>query len=251
MLSLTYDNREKSVLVDRMDWARSYATLGGLLDRPSRGVFVLSTLGRDIIAMSPQDAALAVREIDRQVRANRRRTKADSEVAGDSDTDEVESDDGRDGDVAWRDDMLERLHKLSPEGFEEFVMYLLRLYGMELTRIGGTGDEGIDGIGLAPISAVLASRVAVQAKRYEPSKVHGREVVALFQRDAAAAGAERAVLVTLGRFSPAARKAATAATPTVNLVDGEKLCDLIEERAVGVRTVRLVEDSFFDRFDPS
>lgn len=105
-------------------------------------------------------------------------------------------------------------------------MYLLRLYRMQLTRVGGSGDEGIDGIGLAPISPVLASWVAVQAKRYEPGKVHGREVVPLFQRDAAAAGAERAVLVTLGRFSPAA----TAATPTVNLIDGEKLCGLLRSR---------------------
>lgn len=42
-------------------------------------------------------------------------------------------------------------------------------FGMELTRVGGSGDEGIDGIGLAPLSPVLSSRVAVQAKRYEPS----------------------------------------------------------------------------------
>ncbi len=33
-LALTYENRTKSVLVDRIDWARSYATLGGALDRP-------------------------------------------------------------------------------------------------------------------------------------------------------------------------------------------------------------------------
>ncbi len=252
MLSLTYDGREKSVLLDRMDWARSYATLGGFLDRPSRGVFVLSAAGRDILSLPEEDATPVVRETDRRIRAARHQSRSTansaSEPGGEEDpTADVDSE----ADVAWREDMLERLHRLSPEGFEEFVVYLLRLYGMELTRRGGPGDEGIDGIGLAPINAVLASRVAVQAKRYEPSKVHGREVVALFQRDAAAAGAERAVLVTLGRFSSAARNAATAATPTVNLVDGEKLCDLIEEQAVGLRTVRRVDDSFFDRFDPA
>jgi restriction endonuclease Mrr len=61
------------------------------------------------------------------------------------------------------------LHKLTPDGFEEFVIYVLKSYGMEFTRVGGTGDEGIDGIGLAPISPVLYSRVAVQAKRYDPA----------------------------------------------------------------------------------
>jgi restriction system protein len=72
--------------------------------------------------------------------------------------------------------------------------------------------------------------VAVQAKRYDPTATIGREVVARFQRDAAAAGAERAVLVTIGRLSEPARLAATTATPTVDLIDGEKLCELVREK---------------------
>ena len=79
------------------------------------------------------------------------------------------------------------------------MIYLLRTYGLQLTRVGGSGDEGIDGIGLAPISPVLSSRVAVQAKKYDRDVAVSRDAVALFQRDAAAAGAERAVFVTLGR----------------------------------------------------
>lgn len=259
MLALTYDGRDKSVLLDRISWAMSYAHLGGLLDRPRRGVYVLSTAGRDVLAMSSDTAYETVRDIDREVRGNRRRAKAEdaptvdeTNASGAGDQGEaLDGDDDADagGSPGWREVLLARLHQLTPEGFEEFVMYLLRLYGMELTRVGGSGDEGIDGIGLAPISPVLASRVAVQAKRYEPGKVHGRDVVALFQRDAGAAGAERAVLVTLARFSPAAEKAATVATPTVNLIDGQKLCDLIEEQGVGLQQVTQVVASFFDRFD--
>jgi hypothetical protein len=111
------------------------------------------------------------------------------------------------------------------------------------------GDEGIDGIGLVPISAVLSSRVAVQAKRYDPTTTIGRDVVALFQRDAATAGAERAVLVTLARFSPAARKAATVTTPTVDLIDGDKLCELMRDQETGLRIVPQVNEGRFDRFD--
>ncbi len=152
-------------------------------------------------------------------------------------------------DDAWREALLARLHRLSPAGFEEFTLYLLRTFGIELTRVGGVGDEGIDGLGLAPISAVLSSRVAVQAKRYDPTATVGREIVVLFQRDAAAAGAERAVLVTLARFSPAARKAATVTIPTVDLIDGDKLCDLVRDQQVGLRIVTQVDESWFDRFD--
>jgi hypothetical protein len=67
--------------------------------------------------------------------------------------------------------------------------------------------------------------------------------------DAAAVGAERAVLVTLARFSPAARKAATVTTPTVDLIDGDKLCDLVRDQQIGLRIVTQVDEGWFDRFD--
>jgi hypothetical protein len=63
--------------------------------------------------------------------------------------------------------LLARLHALPPRGFEDFVVHLLNSYGMELARVGGPTDEGVDAIGLAPVSDVLADRVAVQIKRYD------------------------------------------------------------------------------------
>jgi restriction system protein len=253
-IAVTYGDRPKSVLADRAQWARSYATMGGALERPERGLFVLTALGKEILAL-PQDEGLErVRSLDREVR-NRarvkrppsRRTSKDAEAEEAAEA--IEAVEGLDAaETDWQETLLRRLHRLSPDAFEEFVVYLLKTFGMELARVGGTGDEGIDGIGLAPISPVLSSRVAVQAKRYEPGTSLGREVVALFQRDAAAAGAERAVLVTLGRFSPAARKAAIVATPTVNLIDGERLCDLVLEQRIGVKSVPVVVEEWFDRF---
>ena len=37
LLAVTYEGREKSILVDRLDWARSYCKLGGVLESPKRG----------------------------------------------------------------------------------------------------------------------------------------------------------------------------------------------------------------------
>jgi restriction system protein len=246
-IAVTYDNRPKSVLIDRLEWARSYAKLGGALDSPQRGLYVLSTLGREILSLPMEEGVNAVREMDRRVRANRTRSRsgADDGDGAPPVEEEIEAED-----TGWTEVLLSRLHRLTPEGFEEFVMYLLRTYGLELTRVGGTGDQGIDGIGIAPISPVLSSRVAVQAKRYDPTSPVGREVVALFQRDAAAAGAERAVLVTLGRYTEAARQASIATTPTVDLIDGEKLCQLVREKEIGLRIVPQVHEEWFDRFDP-
>ena len=164
-LAVTYDGRPKSVLIDRMDWARSYAKLAGALDSPRRGLFILSNLGKHILSLPEEEGRAQVAQLDRNVRAARRRrgSAAYSEEL-------VEPDEGETGigasagdveageDGAWREALLARLHRLSPAGFEEFTLYLLRTFGIELTRVGGVGDEGIDGLGLAPISAVLSSR---------------------------------------------------------------------------------------------
>ena len=150
----------------------------------------------------------------------------------------------------WKKVLLERLHRMSPEGFERFVLYLLRNYDLELRHVGQSGDRGIDGIGTAPMSPVLSATVAVQAKRHDPTKKIGRDIVALFQRDAAAAGAERAILVTLAGYTAAAREASQITTPTVDLIDGDRLCDLALDKKVGVRNVPQVNSKWFDRFDP-
>jgi len=210
-------------------------------------LYVLTGLAKSILAMPEEEARDRLRDIDREVRASRRAaapSEQETELA-----EEVLLIVEEPAASTWKEELLDRLHQLSPTGFEEFAIYLPKTFGMELTRVGGTGDEGIDGIGLAPLSPVLSTRVAVQAKRYDPATAVGREAVALFQRDASTAGAERAVLVTLGRFTAAARKAAIVSTPTVDLIDGDRLCDLVEEQEIGVRKVTQVNEAWFDRFD--
>jgi restriction system protein len=241
-VALTYANRPtKSVLLDRIDWARSYCKLGGALESPRRGLFLITELGREIAALPDPEAAARLAELDRQVRATRRRVAPNDHETEDTDGS------GIDDDSTLNDQILARLHRLTPTAFEEFCLYLLRRYGMELVRVGGSGDEGIDGIGTAPLSPVLSATVAVQAKRWDPTTTVSREKVALFQRDASAAGAERAVMVTLGRFSEPARKASRQATPTVDLIDGARLCELVIEQGIGLASS--VVEGWFDRFE--
>lgn len=249
-MNVSYDDRDDSVLDERIQWARSYCKLSGALDSPRRGLFLLSELGQELVEMDPDAARERLRELDREVRAARRRKpRAQAVSSGDDDqADPGDADDSEDS--SWRSDLLSRLHRLPPEGFEEFVIYVLKTYGMELERVGGSGDEGIDGIGSAPISEVLSSRVAVQAKRHDPGGAAiGRDVVALFQRDAQAAGAERAVLVTLSRVSAAARRAAIQATPNVEIIDGDRLADLVRSQEIGVVMRPQVQHDWFNRFE--
>lgn len=247
VVSVTYANRPtQSVVMDRIAWARSYAKLGGALESPRRGLYVLAPLGRELLAMPSDEATIRCLEMDREVRNSRR--KSEGAVVDDEAT-EVPHGDAEGEDVSWKDAVLRRLHALSPAAFEEFVVYVLRAYGLELRRTGQSGDQGIDGIGLAPITPVLSVRVAVQAKRYDPTSTVSRDAVALFQRDAAAAGAERAVFVTLGRFTQPAKDAATLATPNVDLIDGSRLCDLMLQEKVGLVIRPEIDEHFMANFD--
>ena len=259
-VTVEYPNRPgESILLDRMAWARSYDKLGGLVETPQRGLYVLTTEGKRVLSLPDAEARQMVDEMDRQIRRAR-----SSQRARPTTIDQTESDQELDPEPLGTDSeeeadsldvkaaLLVRLHALSPRGFEDFVVHLLKSYGMELARTGGPTDEGVDAIGLAPVSDVLADRVAVQIKRYNPegsrSNIERRDV-ALFQRDAASKGAERAVFVTLGSFSQAARKAATDTTPHVNLIDGEKIWELVERKGMGLRQTTILDAAWFDRFD--
>lgn len=263
LLTVSYPGRpESSVLVHRIQFGRSCAKLIGALESPARGTFLLTSLGRELLDLDDADPNAAyewVRELDREYRRNRRRAThnlpvpklsvrqdtADEHALLDTDEEAADTPTSR-----WPEMLLARLHRLSPTAFEKFVLYLLRQYGLELHRVGGPGDEGVDGIGTAPLSPVLSSRVAVQVKRYDPNgKPIGRDVVALFQRDAQTKGAERAILVTLGRYTEAARKAATVTSPTVDLIDGDRVAALVLQKEIGVRLAPEVDGGWFDRFD--
>ncbi|WP_018297241.1 restriction endonuclease [Corynebacterium lubricantis] len=262
LLEMTYPSRpNQSVLIDRIAWGRSTAKLIGALEQPSKGMYITTDLGEELLGVSEDEALQRIRDLDREYSRQQRRKKSDKiQPPSPAETDEEEPSeevlaetDTEDDDstATWKVQLLDRLHRLTPEGFEKFVLYLLRRYGLELTHIGGSGDEGIDGIGTAPLSPVLSSRVAVQVKRYAPNgKPIGRDTVALFQRDAQTKGAERAILVTLSRFTDPARKAATSSTPTVDLISGDRLADLIRDDGnSGVSLQPTVNENWFNKFD--
>ena len=66
-VALAYPANDKSIALDRCDWARSYLKLGGVLESPRRGLFLITELGRTILALSDDVAQTRLREIDAQV----------------------------------------------------------------------------------------------------------------------------------------------------------------------------------------
>jgi restriction endonuclease Mrr len=158
--------------------ARSYDKLGGLVETPQRGLYVLSAEGKRILSIPDADARHLVDEIDRQIRRARSREKPkqarpeQTEPDQELDPEPLGSESEAEADsLDLKAALLARLHALTPRGFEDFVVHLLKSYGMELARTGGPNDEGVDAIGLAPISDVLSDRVAVQIKKIRPGRL--------------------------------------------------------------------------------
>jgi restriction system protein len=112
---------------------------------------------------------------------------------------------------------------------------------MEVT--GRPGDGGIDGQGVYQLSLV-SFPVFFQCKRYSGSV--GSGAVRDF-RGAMAGRGDNGLLITTGSFSAEAKREATrAGAPPIDLIDGDRLCDLLREYSIGVST-QTVEVVAIDR----
>jgi restriction system protein len=214
----------------RLAWARTCLKGMGVLDNSERGVWSTTEAGR---AMTPEDVVsrhAAYVATFREARKAKRLARADQE-------DELDEDRAARRD--WRERLLEVLLEVPPDGFERLARRLLREAGfVSVTVTGKSGDGGIDGIGVYRLSLV-SFQVFFQCKRYKGSV--GASAIRDF-RGAMSGRGDKGLLITTGSFTADAKQEATRdGAPPIDLIDGERLCDLLKEHKMGV-SVRLVED---------
>lgn len=218
-------------IVYRVAWARTYLKGVGALVNSRRGVWSITEYGR---SLTKADANEVPAEYARL------RSAEQGPVDG-SRADESDAPEFADGD--WKTEVLGVVLAMPPDGFERLTRRLLREAGFSSVEVTGkSGDGGIDGTGLySPSSPSLISfPVVFQCKRYEGSV--GPSVVRDL-RGAMSGRGERGVLVTTGSFTRDARAEATRdGVPVVELVDGDRLCELLKELGLGleVETVERV-----------
>ena len=114
---------------------------------------------------------------------------------------------------------------------------------------GQSGDGGIDGFGTLQVNPLVSFKVLFQCKRYAksvpPSQVRDF-------RGAMAGRADKGIIVTTGSFTAEARREATRdGAPPIELIDGEKLLDMLEKFELGLKPVTTyeVEHVFFKEFE--
>lgn len=228
----------------RLAWARTHLKAAGALANSKRGVWSTTELGR---SMNPDDV---MRRYAEHLEESRKRRKAKDR----SDSDRIDDDSGTntvsDETRDWKEQLLARVLSLEPDQFERLSRRLLREAGfISVTVTGQPGDGGIDGIGVYRLSLV-SFPVFFQCKRYRGSV--GSRAVRDF-RGAMAGRGDKGLLITSGNFTPDAKQEATRdGAPPVDLIDGDRLCDLLKEYELGVKkTIRQFEDveivpRFFD-----
>ncbi|MCT2176281.1 restriction endonuclease [Brachybacterium muris] len=246
---------------NRGNWALSYLARAGAVERPSRGRYVITEVGRKLLEAHPD--GMTEKDLRRvpgydSPRLAQKPTAATLapvvEEHAELDPDEqIENGIARiHADVA--DQLLTRIQAQDPEFFEKAVLDLLMGMGYggaegSATRTQLSRDGGIDGI--IDQDALGLSRIYVQAKRYASDNTVGRPAIQEFVGALAGNAASQGVFFTTSRFSVDAQRYADQVQARIVLIDGAKLSRLMIRYGVGVqvrRTVQIVDvdEDFFE-----
>ena len=245
-LAVTIKNGS-SRLINQMHWARLMLAKTGYLDSSQRGVWSLTEKG--LKAELTQKDLVALYEIRKQMQKEYRKSKTKTSEDITLSTDE-EDDADSESTEDYRTELLNKVKRMPPAGFERICQRLLRESGFEqVTVTGKSGDGGIDGIGILQVNPFVSFRVLFQCKRYQgsvsPSQVRDF-------RGAMQGRADKGIIMTTGTFSREAKKEALRdGVPPIEVVDGEKLIDMFESLELGLkpRTTYELDYSFFEEFE--
>ena len=219
-------------------WARTYLKRGNALANSSRGVWVLTEIG---VAITELEETHAIYEKVTLEERDRARSKRQAAKKVDLDND------GSDGADDWKSSLLATLGAMPPDAFERLSQRLLREAGFTKVEVRGkSGDGGIDGVGVLRVSLV-SFQVYFQCKRWKGSV--GATEIRNF-RGALQGSTDKALFITTSHFSNQASDEATRpGAIQIDLIDGDRLCDLLKDNRLGVDTemvesVRIQSDWF-------
>lgn len=235
-MAVLHKDGPRSEIEYRLAWARTYLRGMGILANPSRGTWTVTDFGKQVGESELEPLRHSYLKKLAQNRKKKGRAAkdagADPELAAESGNEETDD---------WREELLGVLLEMNPTAFEHLARRLLRAAGFINTTVtGGAGDGGIDGVGVYRLSLV-SFPVYFQCKRYKGTV--GPDKVRDF-RGAMQGRGDKGLLITTGNFkAEATREATRDGAPPIDLIDGERLCDLLKEHQLGVETKqRTIED---------
>lgn len=231
-----HNNGRMPLLLYRLAWSRSYLKKAGALDNASRGVWTLTDVGDHL---TEEECKKIPSAVNREWNKNKKLEK-DNEVSVIEPSEETFATE----DIDWKEELLKTLCEIEPDAFERLCQRLLREAGFVKVEVTGkSGDGGIDGIGILRMNLV-SFKVLFQSKRYKGSV--GSGAIRDF-RGAMQGRCDKGLVISTGTFTAEAKREATRdGAPTVDLIDGEALCDLLRDLGLGV-SVKKVETVQIDQ----
>jgi len=218
-------------------WARTFLKRGEAIENSRRGVWSLTDRGSLITTYTEARAIYDQVQAEERERARLKRLAAKQEAANVAEEERLEvapSEPEPETVADWRSTLLNELRAMSADGFERLAQRLLREAGFTKVEVRGkSGDGGIDGVGVLRVNLVTF-QVYFQCKKWRGS-VGAKEIRDF--RGAMQGRADKGLFITTGHFTGQASDEATRDGATaIDLIDGLRLCDLLKEHRLGVRT---------------
>ena len=251
---------QQTVLRNRAGWASFYLKNAGLIEKPRRGIFRITTKGREVLATHPASIdlnyLLRIQEFKDFYQKSLPKT-ADSTAVSQEPLVRTPDEVLQGAYQTIRNDLvteiLERLMKASPAFFENVVVALLVAmgYGGSLQdageRIGKSGDGGIDGI--IKEDRLGLDVIYIQAKRWQGNV--GRPEIQKFVGALQGQRARKGVFMTTSGFSADALDYVSRIDVKVVLLDGPQIANLMIDHNVGVSPVstfviKRVDSDYFE-----
>jgi restriction system protein len=230
---------------NRVGWATTYLYRCGLLDRTSRSVYRITDRGRDVLQAHPDRVDLSVLSEFKEFHEFRRpRNDPRAELmpaptissVDDATPEERVAAAHRELRAALAAELLDRVLERSPEFFEQLVLDVLHAMGYggrhddAVTRLGRSGDEGVDGV--IREDTLGLDLIYVQAKRWRNPV--SRPDIQKFVGALHGQRSSKGVFITTSTFSGEAAAYAESIAPRVILIDGKELAQLMIDHDVGV-----------------
>lgn len=256
-------NGRQTRFANRIGWASSYLKQALLVESPRRAWYRATIRGRNVLASAPTRIDIPFLSQFEEFQAFRQPAlpeARDEDVRPEqtlvSEIPLTPDEQMRIGYARLREslgsEVLERVKQGTPRAFEELVIDLLVRMGYGGSRedaasvVGGSSDEGIDGI--IKEDRLGLDAIYVQAKRW--ANTVGRPDIQRFAGALQGQRARKGVFLTTSTFSAEARQYAAGLQSTIVLIDGVQLAQLMLDYGVGVseagifKVLKLDEDYF-------
>lgn len=206
-----------------MAWARTHLRKAGVIKSQGRGLWAFQG---DTSIPASKEECIAIYQANELARRAKPQSRDDESV------DDLVKDES--SKLGWQGELIEVLKQMPPDAFERLAQRVLRESGFSRVKVlGKTNDGGLDGVGVLRVN-LLSFHVYFQCKRYQGS-VGSKEIRDF--RGALEGRATQGLFITTGTFTSEAQREATrdGARP-IELIDGDSLCELLEELQLGVKT---------------